>query len=129
MAWIVALGLLGGCGGGPAPDMCVDDSAQCIAKRKARFGEMTSDSSHDWTAKPPSVKEYASGVRLFAYRHEQQRMSCESLRRGIAETSSARIVLTPETTVGISADRVAQIIALSEDVNRELTRTHTDKCR
>jgi len=126
-AGVSAAVLLSGCANG-GPSFCTDDSADCIAARKARFTEMTADTSHAWTERKPTVVEYASGVRLFAYRQEQGRMSCPALKRGIAETGNARTVLTPKATEGISAERVGQIISLSEDVNRELTRTFEAKC-
>lgn len=119
---------LAGCGSS-GPDLCIDDSQSCVDRRLAAFEEMRDDPDHDWIDQPPSVRDYAAGTRLFVYRATLDDLSCKELAAGLRETASARQILSPETTEGISAERVGQIIALSDDVNAEIKSALRARCR
>lgn len=128
IATLLIVSALAGCSAAPG-GMCTDDSQQCVAQRQERYKALTSDASHGWTATPPDALEFASAVRLFAYREQHSAMSCDSLQRGIAETASARLVLRSDAAQSVSAERRGQVIALSDDINVLLTRTHAKRCR
>ena len=129
---VISLGLLAillaGCAledGG----MCIDDSSACIKRRLTALKSMRDDPNHAWVARKPTVREYVSGVRLFAYRASKDSLTCEQLAKGIGETAHAKQLLTPEKTRGISAERVGQIIALAGEVNAELKAAKERRCR
>ncbi len=120
--------MLGGCSA-ESTDICLDNSGACVQRRLKQFETMRQDPAREWISSQPGVGEYASGVRLFAYRATSQELSCVELRKGIAETARARHVLAPGNTAGMSAERIGQIIALSDEVNAELKRNQKQRCR
>lgn len=124
---LVAAPALTGCSAGPSK-FCLDDSGACVQQRLARLDAMQEDPQRQWIAQTPSTEEYASGVRQFAYRSTRGQLTCSQLSAGIAETAQARRVLAPSKVKDISAERVGQIIALSDDINRELKVERKMRC-
>ena len=121
--------LLFGCAGGPAPGSCVDDSTQCVAARKARFEALTADPSHAWVDQTPTVEDYGSGVRLFAYRDQMGAMACDKLAKGISEVGNTRTPLRSPQAASIPSQRRDQLIALSDDLHAAMKREHRRRCR
>ena len=124
---LVALALVG-CATNKLPKVatCLDDSSGCISQRQATLNTMLADPNRAWVGKTPTPVVYATGVRLFAWRKSKSDLSCGELKSGIAETGGARTTLA-ENIPGASKTRIGQIIALSDDVNRELKRTARGK--
>jgi len=119
---LLSLNSLTGCAFGDGT-ICLDDSAGCVKSRLSALEAMRKDERNLWVEHKPTPREYASGVRLFAYRANKEKLSCTQLRKGIAETASAPMVLGPQSVAGVPAKRLGEIIALSRDVNAELKAT------
>lgn len=124
----LAIGVTGlvllGCANGTAPSIatCLDDSTACISQRTTTLNSMLADPGRAWIQQKPSPRVYATGVRLFAWRKSQSDLTCDELKSGVAETSSARKILAGNVP-GASKTRLGQIIALSDDVKVELKRS------
>ena len=69
---------------------CIDDSVDCIGKRKATLNYFTTDPSRSWVRqRPTSPYAYASGVRLFAFKKKKKELSCTELKLGRSEADAA----------------------------------------
>jgi len=121
----VALGACAGSGSSLVAT-CLDDSPACISKRKTTLNSLLADQNRSWIKRKPDPVVYATGVRLFAWRKVKGDLTCDELRSGISETGSARKTLSGQIT-GASRTRIGQIIALSDDVKKELRRTARGK--
>ncbi len=91
-----AFGALPGCAGSPPPEIghqaglnCVDDSFDCITKRKQTLNALVADDKRAWVKQPPTPEAYASGVRLFAYKKKKKELSCDELEHGRKEAEAA----------------------------------------
>jgi hypothetical protein len=129
---------LGACGGsvveGPpqapvANHGCIDDSAHCISQRQASLRALQADPSRSWVRQPASINSYATGVRLFAFKTEKNRLSCDDLGVGRREADSAPGMLRSPQAHGINPAIVSRGLMFATEVGRELTREQQRRCR
>lgn len=125
---VAAMSLAGCAGGGAPPGACVDDSAQCVAERKQRYKALTDDASFAWVNQTPTVADYGSGVRLFAFRSQMAQLPCDKLKVGVAETGNVRGPLRTPEAQSIPSQRRDQLIALSDDIHAALKSEARRRC-
>lgn len=129
--------LAAGCGGSIvdgtaiAPSVnhgCVDDSKGCIEQRQAALRALQSDRSRGWVRQPASVNSYATGVRLFAFKTEKTRLSCDELGAGRREADGAPGVLKSPAAQGLTPAQVSRGLMFAHEVGRELDRERQRRC-
>jgi len=109
---------------------CVDDSTQCLAKRRSALVEIMQDGSGKWVERPPTANADASGVRLFAFKQRKKQLNCRQLRVGYAEARGARQRLRASTNPQLTPARVSRAAILGDEVAKELKREiRRRKCR
>lgn len=135
-ATVVAGLLAAGCAGsGEGPSIpqagmaCVDDSAECIAKRQAALRQIVSDPNKTWIKEPPSVHAYASGVRLFAFKTKKKELSCDELAAGRREADAAPGVLRGSGNGGLTPAQVSRGVMFAAEVSRELGNEMGRRCK
>ena len=101
---------------------CVDDSKTCIEQRQATLRSLQADKSRSWVRQPANVNAYATGVRLFAYKTEKTRMTCDELGIGRREADGAPSVLRSPQATGLNPAIVSRGLMFATEVSRELTR-------
>jgi hypothetical protein len=133
---IVVCGL-GGCsgavidGGAQAPVVnhgCVDDSKQCVDQRQAALRTLQADKSRVWVKQPATVGAYATGVRMFAFKTEKTRMTCDELGVGRREADSAPGVLRSGQAKGLTPAQVSRSLMFAHEVGKELDRERQRRC-
>jgi hypothetical protein len=136
IALATATGLTACSGGSIEPDRpvaqsygCIDDSKQCIDQRQAALRALQSDRTRAWVRQPASVGSYATGVRLFAFKTEKQRLSCDELAVGRREADLAPGVLRGPQAQGIQTGIVARGLMFAGDVSKELGKEAQRRCR
>lgn len=106
---------------------CIDDSADCIAKRQAALKSMVSDPTKAWINENPTPEAYASGVRLFAFKTKKKELTCEELRRGKIEADAARASLK-SAGARITHQQLTRGAMLATEVGRELQNEFAKRC-
>lgn len=106
---------------------CVDDSADCIAKRQMALKSMVSDPTKAWIRENPTPEAYASGVRLFAFKTKKRELTCEELKRGKIEADAARPSLKSAGT-RLTHAQVTRGAMLATEVGRELQNEIAKRC-
>ncbi len=101
---------------------CVDDSAQCLARRRTALSEIMQDKHGKWIEQPPNARADASGVRLFAYKQRKRELNCRQLRIGYAEARGARQRLRAANSPDLTPALVSRGAILGDEVARELKR-------
>lgn len=130
---IVLLVLAGCAGQGPSVNSttaglsCVDDSADCIAKRQATLQHFKQDDERAWVRQAPTAEAYASGVRLFAFSQKKKQLSCDELKRGKIEADAAPRVLQ-SANGKLSPGQISRGKMLASEVSRELGREIKRRC-
>jgi hypothetical protein len=127
---LVLVLLLGGCSAeiskpdAPRPQAygCLDDSPQCIQSRQAALQQLQADKSRTWVRQPATMNSYATGVRLFAFKTEKQRLSCDELAIGRREADAAPGVLRSGEAQSIQPFVRNRSLMLAGEVSKELTR-------
>ena len=116
--------------GGPAASHhgCVDDSKFCIDQRQASLRQLQSDRSRSWVRHPASLNSYATGVRMFAFKTEKTRLSCDELSVGRREAESAPSVLRSSQAQGLGPATVSRSLMFAHEVGRELDREQQRRC-
>ena len=135
---VVALALLlAGCSadiskpetGSTASYGCLDDSPACIAQRQASLKQMQGDPSRTWVRQPANINSYATGVRLFAFKTEKQRLTCDELAIGKREAEAAPGVLRGAQAQAIQPLIRNRSLMFAGEVGQELTREAQRRCR
>jgi hypothetical protein len=108
---------------------CVDDSKQCIEQRQAALRALQGDRTKAWVRQPASINSYATGVRLFAFRTEKSRLSCDELSIGRREADAAPGVLRGPQAQGLQPQIVSRSIMFAGEVSKELGREAQRRCR
>lgn len=129
--------LLGGAcaGSGDAPSIsqagyaCVDDSAECVARRQAAYRQLLSDPGRAWVREPASAHAYASGVRLFAFKSAKKELSCDELAVGRREAEAAPGVLRSPGNGWLSPAQVSRGVIFAAEVSRELGNEMGRRCK
>ncbi|HKZ96893.1 MAG TPA: hypothetical protein VJ045_07920 [Hyphomicrobiaceae bacterium] len=123
-----------GCGGGGAEfDAraglgCVDDSAECIARRRTTLRHLVTDQSRTWVKEPATAEAYASGVRLFAFRAKKNELTCDELAHARREAEAARGVLS-SAGARLTPAQVSRGALLAGEVGRELQSELSRRCK
>jgi len=108
---------------------CVDDSANCIARRKRTLNHLMTSPDRSWMNSQPSAKAYASGVRLFAYKRQKTSLNCKELGLGRQEARAAASVLKGPQGRELSPAQVSRGAMLAKEVDRELKREMSRRCK
>ena len=131
-------GLLAGCGGSivdgsadvpTASHGCVDDSKACIDQRQASLRALQADKSRAWIKQPASVNSYATGVRMFAFKTEKPRLTCDELSAGRREADNAPAVLRSPQANALNPATVSRGLMFAAEVGKELDRERQRRCR
>ena len=120
-----------GGGGGGAPTAnhgCVDDSKGCIDQRQASLRALQADRSRSWVRQPASINAYATGVRMFAFKTEKTRMTCDELSIGRREAENAPGILRSPQAHGLNPATVSRSLMFAHEVGRELDREQQNRC-
>ncbi len=107
---------------------CVDDSKACIDQRQASLRTLQGDKSRSWVRQPASLNSYATGVRLFAFKTEKTRLSCDELSVGRREAESAPGILRSSQAQGLGPATVSRSLMFAHEVGRELDREQQRRC-
>jgi hypothetical protein len=109
---------------------CVDDSPGCISQRQGALRQLQTDAGRGWVRQPASINSYATGVRLFAFKTEKQRMTCDELAIGRREAAAAPNVLRSPQAMAIQPQIRNRSLMLADEVSKELGRESQRKqCR
>jgi hypothetical protein len=109
---------------------CVDDSPGCISQRQGALRQLQTDQGRTWVRQPASINSYATGVRLFAFKTEKQRLSCDELAIGRREAAAAPGVLRSPQAMTIQPQIRNRSLMLADEVSKELGRESQRKaCR
>lgn len=132
---LLAAAVLAGCAvssppaAGPQAGLtCVDDSMDCIAKRKAALNSFMDDPKRGWVKEPPTAEAYASGVRLFAYKKKKKELSCDELAHGRKEADGAPAALQSAGNL-LTPAQVARGRMLAAETSRELAAEMGRRCK
>lgn len=101
---------------------CVDDSPACVGQRQAALKHLQMDAGRGWVRQPASINSYATGVRLFAFKTEKQRLTCDELAIGRREAAAAPGVLRSPQALEIQPHIRNRGLMLADEVSRELNR-------
>jgi hypothetical protein len=107
---------------------CVDDSKGCIDQRQAALRVLQNDKSRAWVKQPASAGSYATGVRLFAFKTEKARLSCEELSAGRREADGAPGLLRSSQARGLTPAQVSRGLMFATEVSKELERERQRRC-
>jgi hypothetical protein len=109
---------------------CIDDSPGCISQRQTALRQLQTDQGRTWVRQPASINSYATGVRLFAFKTEKQRMTCDELAIGRREAAAAPGVLRSPPAMQIQPQIRNRSLMLADEVSKELGREAQRKqCR
>ena len=107
---------------------CVDDSKACIDQRQATLRTLQADKTRGWVRQPANVNAYATGVRLFAFKTEKARMTCDELGLGRREADGAPGVLRSPQANGLNPAVVSRSLMFATEVSRDLGREQQRRC-
>jgi hypothetical protein len=107
---------------------CVDDSKGCIEQRQAALRALQNDKSRSWVKQPASAASYATGVRLFAFKTEKTRLSCDELGAGRREADGAPGILRSSQARGLTPAQVSRGMMFATEVSKELERERQRRC-
>ncbi len=108
---------------------CIDDSKQCIDQRQAALKGLLADKSRKWVREPATTGSYATGVRLFAFKTEKQRLNCDELAAGRREADAAPGALRGPSGQGLPPAVISRGVMFAGEVSKELTREAQRRCR
>lgn len=105
----------------PAPSQAESETAACGTRADclATFRAMLADPNHAWMDKRPTPAEYATGMRLFAYRALSKKLECRRLVQAVEEITMAEAMLATYAS-GPHAEQARRVGALNGVVKREL---------
>ncbi len=107
---------------------CVDDSKGCIEQRQSALRALQADRTRGWVKQPASAASYATGVRLFAFKTEKARLSCDELGLGRREAEGAPGVLRSAQARGLTPAQVSRGLMFASEVSKELDRERLRRC-
>ena len=136
--WIPLLGAiwLAGCAfsategdiGGKSSYGCLDDSKGCVDQRQASLKLLLADKGAAWTRHPATAEDYASGVRMFAYKSRKRELACPDLHRGRSEADAAGPALMGASG-RLSPAQISRAKMFASEVSRELTTEARRRCK
>lgn len=107
---------------------CLDDSKACIDQRQSSLKLLLSDKGATWTRHPATAEDYASGVRMFAYKSRKKELACADLMRGRSEADSAGQALMAASG-RLSPAQISRAKMFASEVSRELTTEARRRCK
>ena len=107
---------------------CVDDSKGCIDQRQAALRTLQGDKSRSWVKQPASAASYATGVRMFAFKTEKTRLTCDELGAGRREADGAPGTLRSSQARGLTPAQVSRGLMFAAEVGKELDRERQRRC-
>ena len=132
---VFAVLLLSGCAGTQQAEIspraglsCVDDSIECIKRRKATLKVLVDDPSKSWIKETPTAEAYASGVRLFAFKSKKKVLTCDELAIGKKEADGAPAALSKAGGL-LTPAQVSRGRMLAAEVARELASERRRRCK
>lgn len=113
----------------PAPSQAETELAACGTRADClkAFRAMVADPDQSWMAKTPTPEEYATGMRLFAYRALAKKLECRKLVQAVEEITMAEAMLAMYRN-GVHAEQARRVGALNSVVKRELTEELKARC-
>jgi hypothetical protein len=108
---------------------CLDDSKQCVEQRQAQLKALQADRSRQWVRQQPTVEHYAGGVRLFAFKTERGRMTCQELQMGQREADAAPGVLRGPQGRGLTPAQISRGVMFAGEVSGDLRKEIGRRCR
>lgn len=108
----------------PEPDKGCGTPAECRSALKT----MIDDPKRGWVGQPQPPETYANGMRLFAYRALRKRLNCSELSLAVDEMRAASKALSGPVA-GMSPDQISRTRALNSQVESELVKERTRRCR
>lgn len=113
----------------PRADLgCVDDSRQCVEQRQAALKTLLADKQRRWLREPATIGSYASGVRLFAFKSEKRRLSCDEIAIGRREAQGAPGALRGPSGQGLTPAQISRGAMFAEEVGKELAGEARRRC-
>jgi hypothetical protein len=100
------------------------NSNACLSQLKA----LVDDPTHKWIGQTLAPVEYASGVRLFAYRALRATLSCYELTLGLAEIEAADATFS-RPIPGVTPENAARVRLLNSQVDGELRAERSMRCK
>ena len=132
---VLAALLLTGCAGAQQAEIspraglsCVDDSIECINRRKVTLNHLVNDPSKAWIKEKPTAEAYASGVRLFAFKSKKKVLPCDELAIGKKEADGAKAALNGAGRL-LTPAQVSRGSMLAAEVSRELASERRRRCK
>jgi hypothetical protein len=123
-------GLFGPVAEGPPPRSREIDKGSCntAAQCSGVLKSMIDSPDRGWVGKQQSPSSYANGTRLFAYRALRTKLTCNELALAVDEVRTASKSLG-RPVQGMTASDLSRTRALTVQVEGELTRERTGRCR
>ncbi len=115
----------------PAPPRTRDlDKTSCgsAAQCSGVLKTMIESPDRGWIGKQQAPSTYANGTRLFAYRALRTKLTCSELALAVDEVRAASKSLG-RPVQGMAADQLSRTRDLSTQVEGELSRERTGRCR
>jgi len=100
---------------------CLDDSQECVDRRRVTLDAFLADSDHKWIREPVTAQAHVSGVRLFAFRSRKKELNCEELAHGRREADSVAKALHGPEGKEFSPALIARATLFASEVSKELT--------
>lgn len=107
---------------------CLDDTAECIARRQGVVRQLSGDASRSWMKESPTPEAYASGVRLYAMKNKKRELSCDELQRGKLEADGAPNALRAASS-RLTPAQISRGIMFAGEVGRELNNEMGRRCK
>jgi hypothetical protein len=108
---------------------CVDDSKACVDQRQATLKGLLADPKRTWVRDPASPGAYASGVRMFAFKMEKAKLTCDELGAGRREADGAPQALRGPSGQGLTPAQISRGVMFAGEVGKELTNEMKRRCR
>ena len=99
---------------------CLDDSQECVDRRRVTLDSYLADNDSKWIKEPATAQAHVSGVRLFAFRSRKKELSCEELARGRREADSVAKSLHGPEGKEFSPALIARATLFASEVSKEL---------
>jgi len=114
--------------GGTSSYGCLDDSKACVDQRQASLKLLLADRGSAWMRHPATAEDYASGVRMFAYKSRKKELACPDLARGRSEADAAGPALMVASS-RLSPAQISRAKMFASEVSRELTAEARRRCK
>jgi hypothetical protein len=99
-------------------------AAECRGALKA----MIESPNRGWIGQRQAPDAYADGTRLFAYRALRKQLTCGELTAAVGELQAAAKSMGGPGS-GMTADQASRTLTLSTQVEGELTKERSGRCR